>query len=343
MIKALSKVRIKLKVISFIIFTLGMFGCNESKIPVVSFYYWKTIYTISENEKEILKENNVTKMYVRYFDVIIKDNLPIPSTLIFFRDLPSLKIVPVIYLKNDVLLLPNLDLNVLGNKILKLIEEISVANKIKYNEIQIDCDWTLKSKDNYLQLIDLLKSKSIKNISVTIRLHQIKYFKKTGVPYVERGVLMYYNMGKIGVDTLNSIYERETAMNYIQSLKNYPLPLNIALPIYSWAIHIRGNKVIGLINKVDRENFSTDSNYIQRGKNFFYVKNNNIKSGSFFEKGDKIKIESISSNSLEEMCEDLQRNINSTPNEIIFYDFDEFNFKNYNYEKKIFQKICDCF
>lgn len=343
MIKVPSKDWFLSGVIILTVITISLSGCKKTVRPDVSFYYWKTILDISENEKTALKENNVSRIYVRYFDVILKDQAPIPLSPVHFKEIPAITIVPVIYIKNEVLLQPATDLNLLAGKIWNLMEEISNENKIISNEFQLDCDWTLRSKDNYFTLIELLKRKSSKVISVTIRLHQIKYFRKTGVPPVDRGVLMYYNMGKIAPDTLNSIYERGIAKDYIQSLGKYPLPLNIALPIFSWGVHIRNNKVIGLINKVDKESFISDSAFSLHRNNVFYIKWNNLNLGYFFEKGDEVKIESVSANDLKEMGHDLKENLHNTPNEIIFYDLDAFNLKNYNDGKNFFQKICGLF
>ena len=45
-------------------------ACNHvHKAPAVSFYYWRTVYELSEIEHQTLQENEVNKMYIRYFDV----------------------------------------------------------------------------------------------------------------------------------------------------------------------------------------------------------------------------------------------------------------------------------
>ncbi|MNS77541.1 hypothetical protein D3C72_1111240 [compost metagenome] len=54
-----------------------------------------------------------------------------------------------------------------------------------------------------------------------------------------------------------------------------------------------------------------------------------------------MKIEEIKPEDLKEMAEDLQDNLVEKPNEIIFYDLDEFNLN--NYEKNTFKQIISCF
>ncbi|WP_281297966.1 hypothetical protein [Flavobacterium limnophilum] len=307
---------------------------------MISFYYWKTIFKLSPLEKSTLKDNQVKKLYIRYFDIDwnAKSNNPFPQSPIRFEENPKdFTIVPVVYIKNKVLLNQNIDVLDLAQKTNDFIQQINTKSQVSCQEIQIDCDWTLASRDNYLKFIDYFKKISGKKLSATIRLHQIKYFKKTKIPNVDKGVLMYYNMGKIAPDSLNSIYDRNIANRYLESLKKYPLSINIALPIYSWAVHIRDGKVIGLKNKIDVASFKKDTNFILTNQKELKVKASNYKNGTFYRKGDLLKLEAISKNDLLEMANDLEENTATMPAEIIFYDLDEFNIK--KYEKDLFEQV----
>lgn len=330
---------------SFLIFFVFLLvSCSKNDKPIIAFYYWKTILRLSETEKEVLKDNEVTKLYIRYFDIGLHPKTldPIPLSPIHFEeDITKFDIVPVFFIQNKVMLKPNLDVDELAEKTLRLVNEINSKNKINCREIQIDCDWTLASKENYLHFIEKFKKLSHKKLSATIRLHQVKYFKRTKIPNVDSGVLMYYNMGTIATDSLNSIYNNETAEKYLKSLKKYPLHLDVALPIYSWAVHIRNQKVIGLRSKVDVAQLKEDKNFEQLSAPFFKVKKSNYKKGFFYEEGDVLKIEAISAEDLKIMGEELNENLAKTPKEIIFYDLDEFNIK--NYEKNIFEQVVSCF
>ncbi len=321
-----------------------MIACGKNDHPIVAFYYWKTILKFSETEKDVLKSNNVNKLYVRYFDVGLhpKSLEPIPISPIRFQEnTNNFTIVPVVFIQNKVMLQSNINIDELVQKTLHLIEEINLKNKIVCKEIQIDCDWTLKSKDNYLKFIDQFKKLSQKKLSATIRLHQMKYYKKTGIPNVESGVLMFYNMGTIANDSLNSIYSSDVAEKYLSNLKKYPLNLNFALPIYSWGIHIRNQKVIGLRSKLNLDEIKKDKNFKQISSIFFKVNHSTYKNGVYFEENDLLKIEAISSDDLMEMAEELKDNVAHDPKEILFYDLDEFNLK--NYEKNIFEQAVSCF
>jgi len=321
-----------------------LISCSKNNNPIIAFYYWKTNLKFSEKEKEVLKDNKVTKLYIRYFDIGLhpKNKQPIPISPIHFQEnISNFNIVPVVFIQNKVMLQPNLDIDDLAQKTIHLVEQINAKNKIVCQQIQIDCDWTLKSKDHYLKFIERFKKLSQKKLSATIRLHQVKYFKKTKIPNVDSGVLMYYNMGTIAADNENSIYSRKIAAKYLKSLKKYPLHLDFALPLYSWAVHIRNQKVIGLRSKLNAGELKKDNNFEQVNALFFKVKHSNYKNGVFYEENDLLKIEAVTSDNLKEMAQELEENTAQAPREIIFYDLDEFNLK--NYEKNIFEQVVSCF
>lgn len=319
-------------------------SCSQEDKPVIAFYYWRTIFKLAPIERETLNYNKVNKLYIRYFDVDVNENTNevFPLAPIHFNDKPNnFSVVPVIYIKNRVMLSKSLNIPDLVKKINDYIGQINAKNKIEIHEIQIDCDWTLASKDNYLKFIDLFKKSTKTLLSATIRLHQVKYFEKTKIPNVDKGVLMYYNMGKIAPDSLNSIYDKNLADNYLKSIKQYPLKLNVALPIFSWAVHIRNGRVIGLKNKMDSNDLKSDNNFEEKTSNNFHVVNSNYKNSTFYKKDDILKLELISQENLLEMATDLNENFINNPQEIIYYDLDQFNIQ--HYEKDIFTKVSASF
>lgn len=337
-----------MKQIIAIVLFVGVFSAcsnrSEKGDPNVAFYYWKTIFKLTENEKKVLTENSVGKIYIRYFDIGLTGKEAVPVSPINFADKPdAYKVVPVIYIKNQVMLEPTVDLRKLAENVNAYIGKVNAKYGIAWDEIQVDCDWTLKSKDRYLKFVEYLKAVSAKRLSATIRLHQVKYYGKTGIPNVDKGVLMYYNMGSIAPDNRNSIYDREVAQSYIKSLKKFPLALDVALPIYSWGIHIRNHRVIKVISKIDMASIEKDPHFKKMDGMYFTVVESVIRGGSYFKEGDQLKMETISKDDLENMADDLQDNVVNRPDEIIFYDLDDFNIAPYNKEQKFFKKVAAWF
>ncbi|MDD4606366.1 MAG: hypothetical protein PHH10_08695 [Dysgonamonadaceae bacterium] len=325
-----------------------LIACNgKHEQSVASFYYWRTVFELSEIEQQALQKNEVSKMYIRYFDVDIDSRgKPHPVSPINFKESPeNLHIVPVVYIKNRIMLQDNLQLDLLADNICKYIEQINKAAEIgSIDEIQIDCDWTLTSRDKFMQFVDILKHRSNKKLSATIRLHQVKHYTSTHIPNVEYATLMYYNMGKIDADTLNSIYDREVAHRYIESLKRYPIKLNIALPIYAWGVHVSNNRVVNLVSKTDKEAFENDTNFVcAENSNIIEVKNSNIKHGRYYLRNDWIKIEEISEQELMQMAADIGKQLPYTPHEVVFFDLDEINIKRYDNEESFFKKVAHHF
>jgi hypothetical protein len=123
------------------------------------------------------------------------------------------------------------------------------------NEIQLDCDWTASTKTKYFFLLNKLKKQPFfqhTTVSATIRLHQLKFISQNGVPPVDKGLLMCYNMGNLRYQqTKNSIIEEVELKKYINNLQHYPLPMDVALPIFDWYILFDKQQYKGLIRDFD--------------------------------------------------------------------------------------------
>lgn len=296
------------------------------------------------SQEKVLSDLKVSRLYIRFFDVDWNEEAGIvtPKAKIRFKEVPSknFEIIPVIYIVNRALQKINQQqIHALATNILKLSNEISENNNLSFNEFQLDCDWTESTREKYFSLLEILKSnleiKKIK-ISVTIRLHQIKYSKITGVPPVDRGMLMYYNMGKINAyQTGNSIFNKDDAAKYIDFIPQYPLPLDAALPAFSWGIHIRKGNVIELLNNLTSEDFATHESFKKSGtmyvaqKSFFYR-------GYYFMQDDEVKIEEIGPEECRVAARQLKSKLKS-PGNVAIYHLDSLIFN--RYEKQDFEKV----
>lgn len=322
---------------------LVAFGCRQEKKPDISFYYWRSKIDLSDKERDILNDNQVSQLYVRYFDIKLNESgKPVPETTITgnLDNSQQIKIVPVVYIRNNVFAkADSLALSQLPQQTASLIKQINEHFGKNPEEIQFDCDWTVGTKDKFFAFLRQFKSVYPVRLSSTIRLHQLKYPRQTGIPPVEKGVLMYYNMGDIAIDTLNSVYEQSIARKYLSGAKPYALPLEVALPIFGWGIRIREGAVNQLLSKLSAVELEENKHFRKEAKNRYQAVKSCFFKGFYFKQGDIIKIESIEEKQLLEMAEDLKKGLNQPIQEIIFFDLDTLNTNNYDH--KIFKKVAD--
>ena len=134
-------------------------------------------------------------------------------------------------------------------------------------------------------------------LSATIRLHQYKFPEKTGVPPVSRGMLMFYNTGDIESEmTDNSIIDPKDAGKYVQGVSaGYPLPLDLALPVFSWTLIYREGAFWKIINGVPADVRDTARFEVLAGKaTHFQVKKATFLSGHYLRVGDRLRVETVS-------------------------------------------------
>ena len=251
---------------TFFIFVIIFLSCNISKKHEPrtierAFYFWKSVFKLSTQEKDVLTNLKVQNLYIKYFDVDWNGprNTALPVAQLtapdsFFLRTTKLNIVPTVFITNETIFKINIyQTEALANKIIILVNSLNSNFGIKLiNELQIDCDWTAGTKDKYFALLKFLQKKQNNiNFSSTIRLHQIKYLNKTGVPPVKKGMLMCYNMGNLSnINTSNSILDVDDLKKYIGDLQNYPLPLDVALPIFEWKVLFRNNVFKGILENM---------------------------------------------------------------------------------------------
>ena len=216
-------------------------------------------------EKEVLKSNGINTLHIRYFDLDFKpgDKEPFPVIPVIFDQKPgNLGIIPVIFIKKRVFDRISMDsIPGLATRVFRLVSAICSSISTSPLTTQFDCDWTEITRDKYFQFLRTYKSVSKSGISCTIRLHQVKFTTTMGIPPVDYGVLMFYNIGQIDAGPGNSIYEKRLADKYSPFIQSYPLALDLGLPVFTWALQLREGKVIQLLNKMSFAHFEKDSNF----------------------------------------------------------------------------------
>lgn len=282
--------------------------------PEQALYCWKTQVQFSAEEADFVKNNRIERLYIRYCDVGLRDNAPVPIAPVDIDtlSLQGKTVIPVVYLKNEIFN-PELTegnstyISTLAHKLGDYIEQINRYYRLRVSEVQFDCDWSLSTKQAYFSMLEAFKKEFPYQLSATIRLHQVKYREETGVPPVDYGVLMYYNMGRISATGANSIYDRSTALRYLGKLREYPLPLDIALPMFAWGVHSADGQVLNLVGGLTHAQAQAISTLVPIDASDIYkVAEQTYYKGRVWQAGDLIKIEEVSDAQRKEMLADLR-------------------------------------
>ena len=305
-----------------------------------SIYYWKTQFDLNEYELDFLKKHQISRIYVRMFDVVknedYHDNAPavIPNASIrFISQVPEgVEIVPTVYITYEALSsLRELDpkeLSGYAKKILTRVEAMSSYNNLtQVREVQFDCDWTKRCFWTYHNLCDHAKhilNCSGRSLSITLRLHQMN---DKEFPPADRGVLMLYNTGAFkNPDTLNSILTYNDVKPYIRKHK-VPFPVDYAYPTYEWNLLYRNQEFKYIIKEIDL----TDSSlFVKSDYNKYVVQKDTLIGTSSLKVGDVIRHETSDFSEIEKVKSDLTRHHDMKNSRQIIYHLDSTNLSKYS-------------
>jgi len=300
------------KITVFVLASIAFISCQQDhEVKPYSYYHWKTEFALPQSEKKLITNSLSEKLYLRFFDIVYNEKqqnaLPVATTQ-FTKDttLPFNKVVPVIFIRNSVFTnASNVNLDQLARNTIQKIDRLlskNFNNKIICEDIQIDCDWSQSTKTSFFSFLESLKKHSPDRlITSTVRLHQIKYREKTGVPPVDKVVLMAYNVGDISdSNQKNTIINNTITAKYLERLKTYPIKYNVALPVFEWGILYRHGKIIGLINQYNDQDIKANFNLIS--ETTYIAKNETYIDGNFIYEGDKLRIETVPKKQLKELA-----------------------------------------
>ena len=229
--------------------------------PARSMYYWRTTMSLDSAERAFLSEHGVKKLYVRYFDVVMKDSVAMPNATLHFPDsapdIPAgIEVIPTVFIVENVM---HHDLGDMARLVVERVVQISATNGLATpREVQIDCDWTRTSMERFYAFLRdarAVASEHGMRLSATIRLHQLTM----PPPPVDYGVLMVYNTGDATkLNGHNPILDLRDVKPYLRHLANYQLPLCAAYPCYEWQLLFRGKEFKAVLHG---ENLADSSLY----------------------------------------------------------------------------------
>jgi len=316
-------------------------SCRHDRKVNTSFYYWKTVYQNNPAESAWLKHFQTHKLYMRIMDVdnTIDEPRPVPVSPILFQSpvADSIQLVPVVFIINNALKnITSPQLDELAQRIVGFVNaKATQAGKLLYPELQIDCDWTASTRDNYFYLLKQIRNQKTlkaKTLSATLRLHQLKNQKGSGIPPVNRVMLMCYNMGNLRqYGDQNSILDINELKKYAnENMSVYPMPIDIGLPLFSWAVAFRDKTYIGITKRINKDTLANKKQFIFKGNNIYQTLTELPQYG--LNRADEIRWETVTANDLQAVAQYLSPLIKTDTVNIIYFHLDAAILKAYPYE-----------
>lgn len=332
------------------ILTCVLFTACQEKGAVVrqkknSIYYWRTVLELDSMERNFLKANNVERIYIRFFDIVV-DKSPlamdavVPNATLQVKDtMPVEELIPTVYITLDAMIKMQENEAVWAEKIVKRIYNMCSYNEFaEPKEIQLDCDWNSHTDSTFFSLCrEVKKELRLRNpeakISATIRLHQLSQTP----PPVDYGVLMLYNTGSFkNPEENNSILTAESVTPYLKHLANYPLHLDYAFPIFKWSLIYQHERFLGILNS----DVHLPENMMKMiDKNKYEITKDTIVNQTYLRKGDIIRREEVSFHTIIDVKNLIEKEIGVGNLSINLYSLDSKNISNYseNEFKQIYQ------
>lgn len=323
-------------------------GCKKSQRPQIAWYHWSSSMDIY-NARHFNEIHGNQKLYVRLFDVKWHTVYGAYPEASFSTEYPLdtlfSEVVPVVYITNEALI------NIAEDSIPSLHRKmkIQIATQLRSNlpnhdihELQFDCDWTARSRVKYFRLLKLFGESEQYVISATVKLWQYAYREKAGIPPCDRVVLMCYNISNPRENKVkNSIFDAEEVKKYLKN-KFYPLPLDIALPNFSWAVLFRNGEFRGLLNQEDSTSITRWPIILSKPNHYIFQKDYDDYS-HFFKEGDELRLEAAGPDDIYAIASDLSELLNDKNSTLILYNFEQFNHGIYAHDSLFVDRFLDHF
>lgn len=335
-----------------LLFTAVLLASCRSDAPPVqrAVYHWESAYSLTREETDWMDHLQIRRIYLRIFDIDWDESRgePVPVGILDPSGAPdslALEITPSFFLTNRTFQqLTEVQSDTLAARLLRkarrLLDEL--PGKPLVREWQLDCDWTESTREAYFRFLKKIGQALAEDhigLSATIRLHQVKYFERTGVPPVDRGMLMFYNMGDVtNPEVENSILDLRIARTYYENFEAYPLPLDLALPLFRWGVVLREGKMVRIINGLDEEGLRDSARFVFQDPTHVEVRKSTYLDGYYLYEADEIRLESVSGSLLHDAALDLSKVLARPPGWVSFYQLAPETIKHYSHEE--LETIC---
>lgn len=240
-----------------LLLVLGLSACSSEHPPAPGIYFWQSDWDFTTQDARLARNTGFSQLYVRMLDIDYDPatGQPVPRAPVQLPDdlsaLDSLTVIPVVYIVNEVFR-HEIAVDILVDRLLNAVDRLGEGQPsiTEAQRLQIDCDWTPATRDAYFSFLKEIKDRRpATELSVTVRLHQYRERERNGIPPAYRGLLMCYNMTPVqDHDTRNAIFDLHLLAGYLNNTETYPLPLDAALPLFTWGAAFRDDRFLGLVD-----------------------------------------------------------------------------------------------
>jgi hypothetical protein len=305
-------------------------ACRRAPQAPVSFYHWKQVLALDGSCRAMLAEAGVKRLFVRFFDVDLDpaSARPVPVAELECRGgVPAgVRVVPVVFLAERVFRSACDPLRLAAQVAARIAALGTRCGFARPTEVQVDCDWTESSRGRFFAFLASLKQKLPAGavLSATLRLHQVKFREREGVPPVARGTLMLYNMGDVESPAAgNSIIDAGVFRVYANGLGDYPLPFDLALPIYRWGLVYRLDRLARIVNDLGAGEVAAAGGAFQAlGQDRYLCRRGAHLGGTAFFAGDLLRLEAAAYPVVSECLRLARRELKGRPVGLVFYHLD---------------------
>lgn len=319
--------RIKLSLALGCLFFL-LNSCSEQGKTKNAFLIRNNHVQFDEYRRELLRQTNTNKVYIKIFDVVFNEwqQRPLPLAQVEF-DTASLKwlkssgieIVPVIYINNDLLEKVNPDrINALADRVMMLLKtRLDQFDILNEKTIHIICDWSVLSKEKYFDLLtyfQLLPFFSDKQISISVRPKQVENSNQYGTPPVKRVIYT--------LDVQDEKFDPS-------AIGKYPLPMDISLPLFNDPIVFRNNSAMGAISGIPDSTWQNEK-VCQKAGDYFEVMRDTVVHFHYFKKGDQIEYKFGDTAAPRRIAALIKDQLKSQESTIILNQLDSIKIRQYN-------------
>lgn len=308
-------------------------GCDQRTTVVVpSAFHWRNNDPLNYNDRQAIAANGLQRIYFKILDIgwnPANGAYPVSSVAvpIAWRNYSgnagmwtdSVEFVPSIYITNSTFAkITDAEVDQLAANLLR---KLRMECPLKIHGVLLDCDWTATTKSRFFRLTRIMNDSLDVPLMATIRLHQFAHPGKTGVPPADRGMLMVYNVGKVNAPgAANSIFNKEETEPYFRRSKPYPLPLDIALPAFSWGAHFRKGHFMGILQEAQIDEAAARGMLTGSFTGTMQVTKENNDRLPELHLGDEIRMERMTADAINQVAQLARGAVNSDTTAVVFFE-----------------------